>query len=124
MENNSQYRGWMAEQIAKAYLYETQLLDIYLSDNREFDILCIFKNNVKIIFAVDVKSSQYTKSQIFMRYKKDREKHINNNFPILMLYINYVDKTGYFEFIRDKLNNDLYVLTTENLKLEINNLTR
>lgn len=123
MEPTTKYRSWMAEQIAKSYLYETGLLDVYQNEIEGFDFICMLKNNLNNIFAVEVKASQYTKSQILKQYKKTREKFLKTNMPVLMLYINYIDRTGYFEFINKKLLEELQILNTINLKTEIENLT-
>ena len=121
MSNNRQYSGWMAEQIAKLYLYETELLDVYQSDSQKFDFVCMFKEDMTKTFGVEVKSSKYSKRQIIKVYSKVRNESLRVKIPILMLYINYEDKTGYFEFIYDRLNEDLTVLTTQNLKLALIN---
>jgi len=122
METNAKYRGWMAEQIAKSYLYETELLDIYQNEAERFDFICMMKNNIRNIFAVEVKASQYSKSEIIRAYKKTREKYLNENIPVLMLYINHIDKTGYFEFIKKEFSKELTDLNTCNLKTAIKNL--
>lgn len=122
METNAQYRGWMAEQIAKSYLYETQLLDVYQNEREQFDFVCMMKQDIRHVFAVEVKASQYNKSEIVRTYRKTREKFINSQIPVLMLYINYIDRTGYFEFIQRDFSKELSFLTTQNLKTAIKSL--
>lgn len=122
METDAKYRGWMAEQIAKSYLHETELLDVSQNEDERFDFICMMKKNIRYIFAVEVKASQYNKSEILRKYKKTREKYMNKNIPILMFYINYIDRTGYFEFIKNELSKELIILNTQNLKKEIENL--
>ena len=121
MENNNQYRHWMAENIAKTYLYETGMLDVYQNEDQRFDFVCMLKSNLRNIFAVQIKASQYNKSEITRLYRKDRQQNLNYDIPILMLYINHIDKTGYFEFIFKILSDELKVLNTDSLKNEIRN---
>lgn len=122
METNVQYRGWMAEQIAKSYLYETELLEVYQNEREQFDFVCMMKQDIRHVFAVEVKASQYSKSQIIRTYRKTREKFVDFKIPVLMLYINYIDRTGYFEFIQRELSKELSILTTQNLKTAIKSL--
>lgn len=123
MEKNSRYRIWIAEQIGKSYLFETELLEVYPSDNDNYDFICLLKSNLQHRFAVEVKSSMYNKKQIFRVYNRTRLKFIDMQIPVLVLYINYIDKTGYFEFIYNVLTDDLLNLNTENLKSAINSLS-
>lgn len=122
MDTNARYKSWMAEQVAKSYLYETRLLDIYQNDADQFDFVCTMKEDVSKIFAVEVKSSLYTKSEIIRKYQKIRETYSKINLPILMLYINYLDKTGYFEFIAKGIKEDIITLNTSNLKTAISSI--
>ncbi len=111
----------MAEQIVKTYLLETNMLEVHESDKDKFDFLCLFTNDVKKVFAVEVKSSQYTKSELLRKYQKQRESYHDIGFAVFMFYINYVDKTGYFEIIKGELKNELILLNTENLKYTLLN---
>lgn len=123
MENSAKYRSWMAEQIAKSYLYETELIEVYQNEQESFDFICMMKNDIRNVFAVDVKASQYNKSEITRVYKKTREKYLKASVPVLMLYINHIDRTGYFEFIKNQLCKELSDLNTNNLKSAIKNLS-
>lgn len=119
METNASYRGFMAENIAKTYLYETQMLTIYEGEDGDFDFICMLRSDRSVVFGVNIKAAQYTASEIFRKYKSIREKSVNMQIPILMLYINPVDRTGLFEFIWKRLGHNLSELNSINLKTAI-----
>lgn len=122
MRNRADYSGWIAEQIAKVYLFETNLVEIYETQDKDFDFLCILKNDFQKSIAVEVKSSQYSKSEILRKYKPLRQNLLQSKIPVIMFYINYIDKTGYIEVLHRELKNKLTVLTTQNLILEIQSI--
>lgn len=124
METNASYRGFMAENIAKTYLFETNMLNIYEGQDEDFDFVCMLKMNRSVIFGVTIKAAQYSQAEILRKYKNIRQRSLKMQVPVLMFYINPVDKTGFFEFIKDKLAESLTVLDSQNLKSSILNLIR
>lgn len=117
------YSDWMAEEIAKTYLLETGLLDISTPSDRKFDFVAIFKKDFNKVIAIEVKASKYRKSEILREYRTIRESYTMNRFPVIMFYINYIDKTGLIEVIQEKLTDNLIPLTTDNLIKEIEKIT-
>jgi hypothetical protein len=123
MRTIKNYSGWMAEEIAKTYLLETGLLDISVPSDRRFDFVAMTKKNFDTVIAIEVKASKYKKSEIIREYKTKRESFAKKKFPVIMFYINYIDKTGLIEVINGKLTDNLIPLTTDNLINEIKKIT-
>lgn len=123
MRTIKNYSGWMAEEIAKTYLLETGLLDISTLSDKQFDFIAISKKDFNTIIGIEVKASQYRKSEILREYRKIRNKYRDNHFPVIMFYINYMDKTGLIEVINGNLSDNLIPLTTDNLIKEIKRIT-
>ena len=119
METKANFKGFMAENIAKTYLYETEMLTIYEGNQDDFDFICMLKTNRSSIFGVLLKASQYTQAEILRKYKEIRKQSLKTEIPVLMMYINPVDRTGFFEFIKDKLGEQLTILDSKNLKSAI-----
>lgn len=123
MKTIKNYGGWMAEEIAKTYLLETGLFDISIPSDGKFDFIARSKDDFNKIIAIEVKASKYSKSEILREYKKSRQGFLEKNLPVIMLYINYADKTGLIEVINKKLTDNLVPLTTDNLMQEMQKIT-
>jgi hypothetical protein len=123
MKTIKQFGIWMAEEIAKVYLFEANFIEIIEQDNK-FDFLIMDKQNRKSIIGIDIKSSKYKETKLLEIYSKKRQEYTENKFPVIIMYINYIDKTGFFEVINKRLTNNLIILNTTNFKAEIKKLTR
>ena len=113
----------MAEEIAKTYLLETELLDISVPTDKNFDFIAIPKRDFTKVIAIEVKASKYKKSEIVRAYKSIRQTLSEKRFPVIMFYINYIDKTGFIEVINRQLTDKLIPLTRDNLNDEIKRIT-
>lgn len=100
METKANFKGFVAENIAKTYLYETEMLTIYEGNQDDFDFICMLKTNRSSIFGVLLKASQYTQAEILRKYKEIRKQSLKTEIPVLMMYINPVDRTGFFKFVK------------------------
>ena len=123
MRTLKNYKNWMAEEIAKTYLLATGLIDINKSSDKNYDLFAMPKQDFNKRIGIDIKASQYSKSEILKEYKKTRESYVNTNIPVIMFYINAMDKTGLIEVIDNKLTDDLISLSTDSLTKEINKIT-
>jgi len=123
MRTIKNYSGWIAEEIVKTYLLETGLLDISVPSDRKFDFVAISKSDFSKVIAIEVKASKYSKSEIIREYRTLRESFAKIGFPVIMFYINYLDKTGLIEIINKTLTDTLILLSRDNLINEIEKIT-
>jgi hypothetical protein len=89
----------------------------------KFDLIAILKDTKKVV-GITVKATDYSETRILSHYRKTRESVVLEKMPVLIFYVDSINKKGFFETINGKLNNQLFPLSKENLMLIINNLQR
>src|SRR5687768_6837933 len=122
MRPTKNYSSWMAEQIAKTYLLQIDFLSLNEDPTRKFDFLVLKKEDTTKQIGIEVKASRYRRSELLREYFEKRKRFKANRFPVIMFYIDYMERTGCIEVINKSLNDNLIDLNTANLSKEIKQL--
>ena len=123
MQTKGRYREDRGEKIAMTYLLEMDMIHLQEDESKKFDFIARFKDEPTKNIFIEVKTSQYTSSEIKKRYfPVMRRISRNSKQPALLLFINHRSGDGVFQVIKDNSVSDLIELNTENLAKEISHL--
>lgn len=123
MRKTAQYNEWINEEIAKTFLYDLDIVTVETDPHSQFDFTLLHIKSKKIICYVEVKGSKLKSKGILNSFKVKRERYSNEKYPVLIIYINDIEKSGLFEILMNgALNTELIRLNKENLNREISNL--
>ena len=137
MDNGKKIQEWRAEEIVKVFLLKADLkLSIETYPTPLFDLFVIVKDNPKIKFAVEVKTT--TNFQLNLRKQLENIKIYRDadmiTIPVLIFKIDEKKETGEFDFlvIPSTKENKLLVrndfnfveMTINNLKNKIDRITK
>lgn len=123
MQTKHTYGEWMATEVVKSYLLGANLGNIKKENSRKFDFVLFPIENSNKPIGIEIKGSKYPKSKLLSTYRKQRIQYVGMENPVIMFYVDYLTKRGFFEIINEELTNRLIPLNTENLKREIEKIT-
>lgn len=115
MRHIKNFKEWMATEIVKTYLLENGKFEISVPSDRQFDLIAIDKYNFRNVIGIEIKASKYSRNELLKAYLTTRENLSKAELPVIIFYINSVDRTGYIELLNKKVTDELLPLNTDNL---------
>lgn len=123
VKDTKNFEAWRAEEIAKVYLLNSNLLTLLPESDDQFDFFAISKNQPARKIAVEVKATKYAKGDIKRVFNGTRNKFSEYPFPVILMYINNDKENGYFEIFNNGLSShEIEPLETERLREKISGI--
>jgi len=113
-----------ANAIARTYLEGAGFKNIMEGSNASEDFIVTQNGRINRTIVVDVKASKYDLSDIERKYKKLRSKYNRMSGPRVVMYINYENRTGYFEVLGRGVRQPIDKLNVPRLRSRLSRPTR
>ena len=108
-----------ANEIASLYLGNLGYNKIIRGKEKHKDFIIDLDGDGKGDLFVDVKASKYSLPEIKSRYHSIAKKYSRRRTPTLFFFINYLEKSGYFQIVGNNKINEIKKLDVSNLKSAI-----
>jgi len=98
---------WYAGEIAKIYLLNSGLVNLLPDREEKYDFIAVSSRQPLKQFPVKIKATKYRPSEIFKAYQKTRANLVRRKSPVLVMYVDYDSREGFYEYIDNKLPKEL-----------------
>ena len=123
MKYLKKFEEWRAEQIAKVYLLSNNNFFTLLPSNDEnLDFFLLKNDDFSKKIGVFIIPTKYQKSEIKKIYDNLRRNFKTLNIPIIIMYINYDNKHGFYEIVNGALTQDVTNIKIDEFKKKIDEL--
>ena len=119
MREDQNYDRTYSNILAKVCLYGAGVDEVIDGPNSQMDLIIPANGLNKSKVMVDVLPSKKSIEEIQSEYEDLRKTHSNRTGSTMLMYINYEDRTGYFQLIQDGKTGDIRSLSTEDLREEL-----
>ena len=104
MKNIRKFAGWRAVEIAKVFILNTRLVELFEDSSHKLDYIAYSINNPSKKIGIEIKATKYSKAQILKRFNKILFESSDNLYPVIIMFIDYEKENGYYKII-DRVNN-------------------
>lgn len=119
MKNIRDFGAWRAEEIAKVFLLNTKIIDIYPDSSNKFDFIVVGKLSSQKRIGIEIKATKYSKSEITKKYNQTTNKFIDSSIPVIIMYIDYDNEKGFFQVINRGVIDEIKTIDTKSLSEKI-----
>ena len=124
MKNAKKFEDWRAEEIAKVYLLNSDLVTLLPDYENKYDFIAISKSSPEKRFAIEVKATKLPESDIPRVSHKVRSLFADSQFPVLIMYIDNDKEKGYYEIIDCSEREEIKPIQSEEFNARLKELAQ